>query len=221
MDDGQLVVGESVTRTFGAGRGSITAIEGATFSIRAGSHVAIVGPSGSGKSTLLHLIAGLDEPTSGTIRWPGLGERSELRPGLVGVAFQGPSLLPPLSIAENVELPAMLNGGPDGAGTGAAASMRAFEVEAVADKLPEEVSGGQAQRAGLARAFVAGRRLILADEPTGQQDRATAARILDAMLTIARREGITLVIATHDEMVASRMPVRWAIHSGRIATEAA
>ena len=224
MRDALLVVGQLVTRMYGSGQASFAAVAEADFTVEPGQHVAIVGPSGSGKSTLLHLIAGLDEPTSGAIRWPSLGDRDVLRPGPVAVAFQGPSLLPPLTVAENVELPTILSGdaGDERSAEGrtVAELLELFEVSELAGKLPEEISGGQSQRVGLARAFMGLPRLVLVDEPTGQQDRATAARVLDTMLEIAARDGIALVVATHDEMVAGRMSLRWSMQAGRLFTEA-
>src|SRR2546427_5272747 len=109
-----LVRAMSIERAFGVGGAQVKAVTDATFSVAAGDTVALAGPSGSGKSTLLHLIAGLDAPTSGSIEWPALGERRALRPGPVAMAFQGPSLLPPLTVLENVALPVILAGGADG-----------------------------------------------------------------------------------------------------------
>ena len=111
MSAESLVHADSLVKTFGAGAAAVTAVADATFTIEPGEHIALVGPSGSGKSTLLHLIAGLESPTDGTIVWPALGPRETLRPGAIGLAFQGPSLLPPLSVAENVALPIILGGG--------------------------------------------------------------------------------------------------------------
>src|SRR5438552_4215376 len=109
MDD-VLVRAEDAGRAFGAGQQAVAAVSGATFTIRGGDRIALIGPSGSGKSTLLHLMAGLDAPTSGTIEWPALGERSVLRPELVTMSFQGPSLMPPLTVTENVSLPLLIAG---------------------------------------------------------------------------------------------------------------
>src|SRR5262245_1622758 len=97
-----------VSRVYGSGPSAVEAVVGATFSVRPGDRVVLVGPSGSGKSTLLHLMAALDRPSSGEIEWPGLGPREALRPGPVAVVFQGQSLLPPLTVLENVELPVLL-----------------------------------------------------------------------------------------------------------------
>jgi predicted ABC-type transport system involved in lysophospholipase L1 biosynthesis ATPase subunit len=216
-----LVRGERVARTFDSGRGSITAVSDATFTIEPGETIALVGPSGSGKSTLLHLIAGLDAPTSGEIAWPGIGARDDLRPTSVSVAFQSASLLPPLSVLENVALPLLLAAGSeDDAVRTARGLLTRFELDGLADRLPEELSGGQAQRAGLARALVGRPRLVLTDEPTGQQDRGTGARVIEVLLAAASDVGAALVIATHDLAIADRAPRRWTLTDGVLRTEA-
>lgn len=221
MTGDRLVQAESLEKVFGVGPSSFKAIEDATFTIEPGERVALVGPSGSGKSTLLHLVAGLEDPTSGALAWPALGARETLRPGPVGIAFQGPSLLPPLTASENVALPIILNGGSEREALGAAADLLdAFEVGDVATKLPEELSGGQMQRVGLARAFAGTPQLVLADEPTGQQDHATGARVMEAALALASLTNTVLVVATHDPSVAERLTRVWSIQDGRLRTEA-
>ena len=184
-----------------------------------GQRTSIVGPSGSGKSTLLHLMAGLDEPTHGKVDWPAIGSRNDLRPGPVAVVFQGTSLLAPLTVLENVALPLLLGGA-----TAEAASERALHalellgLEDLRDKLPEEVSGGQAQRAAVARALAGQPTLLLADEPTGQLDRESAHSVVEALVTSADASGAALVVATHDLEVAEAVGERWAMHSGRLQT---
>jgi predicted ABC-type transport system involved in lysophospholipase L1 biosynthesis ATPase subunit len=215
-----LVRAEALTRVHGSGRSAVTALAEATFVIRPGDRIALVGPSGSGKSTLLHLVAGLDRPTSGEIAWPALGPRERLRPGPVAIAFQGPSLLAPLTVLENVALPVLLAGGrPADASEVAMHLLERFEVDAVADKLPEELSGGQSQRAGLARSLAGGPRLVLADEPTGQQDHATAARAMDALMEEIEASGAALILATHDLDIAARFGSRWSVDAGILSTE--
>ena len=210
----------SLDRAYRVGNAQVRAVNDATFSVDAGDSVALLGPSGSGKSTLLHLIAGLDEPTSGSIEWPALGGRWDLRPGPVGVAFQGPSLLPPLTVVENVALPMILAGADEDDATAAARDLLdVFEVDPVADRLPEELSGGQSERAGIARAFSGSPRLVLADEPTGQQDRATGGRLLEAIVTLAVLGGAALIVATHDAAVAERLTARWVMRDGALRTE--
>jgi ABC-type lipoprotein export system ATPase subunit len=162
-------------------------------------------------------MAALDHPTAGTIEWPALGPAAGLRPGLVGVAFQGRSLLDPLTVAENVALPLLLAGADPGAADREAEDlMHRFDLSDSASKLPEELSGGQAQRAALARALAGGPALILADEPTGQQDREGAGRLVDTLLVCLEASGSTLVLATHDPAVAARLPERWSIEDGHL-----
>ena len=219
-DLSSLVRADSLGRTYGSGHGRVTALAHATFAMDPGDRVVLMGPSGSGKTTLIHLIAGLDRPTEGTIEWPGIGARADLRPGPIALAFQGPSLLPPLTVIENVALPVILAGGGEREAIAAARDLLdVFEVDTVSAKLPEELSGGQSQRAGLARAFAGAPRLVLADEPTGQQDRATAGRLVETILTVAALGGVALLIATHDPMVADRLPSRWTMRDGTLTTQ--
>jgi ABC-type lipoprotein export system ATPase subunit len=216
-----LVRAEGLRRQFGKGQGAVVAVAGATIEIRPGDRIALTGPSGSGKSSLLHLIAALDRPSEGVIEWPALGPASDLRPGPVGIAFQGPSLLPPLTVAENVALPALLAGTSDAAATAAAgALLDRLGLAEVASKLPEEISGGQAQRAGLARALIGEPRLILADEPTGQLDRGSAAALIDVLLEHVAATHAALVVATHDIAVAERLPLRWSMSERMLQTGA-
>jgi ABC-type lipoprotein export system ATPase subunit len=216
-----LVRAAGLRRQFGNGQGAVVAVAGATFEIREGDHIALTGPSGSGKTSLLHLIAALDQPSGGVIEWPALGQADDLRPGPVAVAFQGPSLLPPLTVTENVALPALLAGRADAAATAAAGVLiERLGLAEVASKLPEEISGGQAQRAGLARALMGEPRLILADEPTGQLDRGSAAGLMEVLLQQVTVTGAALVVATHDAAVADRLPLRWSMTDRKLQTGA-
>src|SRR4051812_38702574 len=214
-----LVLCEAAARTYGEGSTATVALQSTDCVIGMGDRVALMGPSGSGKSTLLHLMAGLDNPTVGTVSWPGVGPRSSLRPGPVAGIFQGPSLRPPLTVEENVALPLILGGVADTAAHPAAreALERVGLIE-LADKLPEEISGGQAQRVAVARALAGEPRLILADEPTGQLDRASGAIVVDVLLAAAAHAGAALVVATHDPTVAERLRDVWEMHSGRLTT---
>jgi len=204
-------------RTYGAGRTATVALQPTDCEVPERARIAVVGPSGSGKSTLLHLLAGLDEPTVGAVEWPAIGPRSALRPGPVGMVFQGPSLLPPLTVLENVALPALLAGTPDRAARDEARSaLEGLGLAGLADKLPEEISGGQAQRAAVARALVAEPRLLLADEPTGQLDGQSASVLIATLLATAARTDAALVVATHDPAVAEQLHERWEVHDGRL-----
>lgn len=208
-----------VSRVYGSADRATVALEPTDVTIGAGARLALVGPSGSGKSTLLHLMAGLDDPTTGTVEWPAIGGRADVRPGPVAVVFQGPSLLPPLTVEENVALPLILGGRTaDDAGRRARAALELVGLADLAAKLPEEISGGQAQRAAVARALAGEPRLILADEPTGQLDRANGAGVVDVLLAAADHTGAALVISTHDPSVAERLPQRWEMSGGRLHT---
>jgi putative ABC transport system ATP-binding protein len=206
---------EEAARTYGRGPTAVVAVHGASCEVRAGDKIAVTGPSGSGKSTLLHLMAGLELPTAGRVGWPGLGQGPLA--GKVGVVFQGPSLVPALDVAENAALPLVLAGTPEDLARERA--LDALDLVGAADlvnKLPEELSGGQAQRVAVARVVALGPRLVLADEPTGQLDRATGRHIIDVLLGAADEIGAALVVTTHDPTVAERLDERWAMHEGRL-----
>jgi ABC-type lipoprotein export system ATPase subunit len=216
-----LVRCEGVARTFGEGRTAAVALQATDCEVFVGQRIALVGPSGSGKSTLLHLMGGLDDPTVGVVSWPAIGTRDELRPGRVAVIFQGPSLLPPLTVLENTALPLLIGGMTDKEAREVGhAALRALDLDALADKLPEEISGGQAQRVAVARALAGEPSLILADEPTGQLDRANGAAVVDVLLAASEHAGSALLVSTHDLSVAERLPERWEMHSGTIQTGA-
>ncbi len=215
-----LVRGDRVGKVYGQRGHETAAVAEASFEVGAGQSIALVGSSGSGKTTLLHLMAGIDTQTSGTMEWPSLGGRERLRPGPVAMAFQGPSLLAPLSVVENVALPLLLAGArEEDAQIDAWSMLDAMSITALAEKLPEELSGGQEQRVGLARALVSRPTLILADEPTGQLDHENAQALMDLLLGQTAATGATLVLATHDEAIAARLGARWLMSDGRLTTE--
>ena len=214
-----LVECDGAARTYGAGDTATVALQPTDCVVEPGDRIAVVGPSGSGKSTLLHLMAGLDVPTVGTVSWPAIGGAERLRPGPIAVIFQGPSLLPPLTVEENVALPLILGGTPDrDAHAAARRSLELLGLLELREKLPEEISGGQAQRVAVARALSGEPCLILADEPTGQLDRASGAAVVDLLLAATAHAGAALVVSTHDPTVAERLPRRWEMDSGRMTT---
>ena len=216
-----VVHAHDVARTFGKGPAAIVAVHGVSCDVHAGQQIALTGPSGSGKTTLLHLFAGLDAPTTGTVEWPALGSISDLRPGPVAVVFQSQSLLPPLDVVENVALPLLLQGENRSAARSAAmAALERLGLDALASKLPEEISGGQAQRVAIARVLAGRPRLILADEPTGQLDQHNGALVVDALVAAATELGAALIINTHDQTVADRLPIRWSMARGRLTHKA-
>lgn len=217
--DAALAVARGVSRTYRVGAETIVAVAEATCTIGPGARVAIVGASGSGKSTLLQMLGGIETPSGGAIAWPALGPRASLRPRHVAFVFQNQNLLAPLTAAENVELPLVLQGAPQAQAHAIAVdTLERFGLGELRDKLPEELSGGQAQRVAFARAIAVRPALILADEPTGQLDTATADRLLTTALALLDAAGIALVVATHDERVAARMAERWRMDHGTLRT---
>jgi putative ABC transport system ATP-binding protein len=203
--------------------GPVFALDGVSFTVDAGSSVAIIGPSGCGKSTLLGVIGGLAVPTAGAVRIGGEEvsslpdrRRSDFRRTHVGFVYQADNLLPFLTVVENVTLQLAL--------TGASAAVERpldlldrLGLADVADRLPDHLSGGQRQRAAVARAVVHRPQVILADEPTGALDADNAAGVLDLLLEAHREIGATLVMVTHDRDAAGRMDRRIGLRDGRVA----
>jgi len=213
-----MVVCQEVACTFGSGTAAVVAVHGANATVTPSTRVALTGPSGSGKSTLLHLMAGLETPTAGTVSWPGLGGHPLAVPGRIGVVFQGPSLLPALDVVENVALPLLLaDTAEDEATTRAVGALDLLAIGDLARKLPEQLSGGQAQRVAVARALAARPALILADEPTGQLDHEAAALVIDVLLHATTALDAALVVSTHDPLIAQRLPSRWAMRDGTLS----
>jgi ABC-type lipoprotein export system ATPase subunit len=213
-----LVVCDRAARTFGRGATAVVAVHGLTCHIRAGDVIALTGPSGSGKSTALHLLAGLDEPTNGSITWPAIGDRSALRPGPVSMVFQGPSLMPSLDVLENVALPLVLAGTYDKEARSAADdALNRLGLLGLRERLPDQLSAGQAQRVAVARSLAGAPVLLLADEPTGQLDRSNGTLVIDALITTAAATGAALIVATHDARVAARLEIQWTMADGRLS----
>lgn len=207
-------------RTYLQGKIPVQVLTSITGAVVPGDRIAVVGPSGSGKSTLLHLMGGLDTPTSGSISWPELGPKMDLRPKKIGLIFQTESLLAPLTVLENVELPLLLEDvKPLEARAAAIKALKDIDLETIADKLPEELSGGQAQRVAVARALSSRPKLILADEPTGQLDHPTAQRLFDVLLASIENSDTALVVATHDQAIAGRLRTAWHLQYGRLEVE--
>ncbi len=201
-----------LSKTYRRGDQPIPVLEGLDLDVNEAEFIALMGPSGSGKSTLLNLIAGIDQPTAGTIQIGGVdiarlreGELADWRAAHVGFIFQFYNLMPVLTAFENVELPLLL--------TSLGRAERRRHVEAALamvrltdrmDHYPNELSGGQQQRVAIARALVTDPTLIVADEPTGDLDRVTAAEVLDLLDELHRELGKTIVMVTHDPKAASR-----------------
>jgi putative ABC transport system ATP-binding protein len=220
-----LVVARNVSKWYASGtEREVRALDGVSFSIERGEHVAIVGESGSGKTTLMHLLGALDRPTGGSISIDGvdLATASDralktLRATRIGFVFQGFNLVPALDAVENVALAAHYAGRPRPIALHDAAT-RLAEV-GLADRArhrPTQLSGGQQQRVAIARALVNEPALILADEPTGELDSRTASTILDLLETLNRERGVTLIIVTHSEAVYRRARRVVRLADGRI-----
>ena len=208
---------DDVSRYYADGRLERPALRHISCNVATGACVAVSGPSGSGKSTLLHIMAGLDKPTSGLVTWPALGQEIDLRPDQICLIPQTPSLLPTLTVLENVELCWLLSKGDEAEAR--ASALRALEklgLLSIVDRLPEELSGGQLQRVAAARAIVCEPRLILADEPTGQLDTVTGSRLIEALIDSAANTNAALIVATHDSAVANRMLIQWRIARGKL-----
>jgi putative ABC transport system ATP-binding protein len=212
-----LAVCDRASRTFGHGSLAVVAVHEASCTVTAGSRVALVGASGSGKSTLLQLMAGLDSPTSGSVFWPTWEAGPFQDPSRVGVVFQGLSLIPSLTAVENVAFPLLLQGlGLDVAIAQAMESLDLLGIGTLGDKVPEELSGGQAQRVAVARVVTSRPQLIFADEPTGQLDRASGERVIDVLLETADHLAAGLILATHDASLAARIGAIWRMHDGEL-----
>jgi putative ABC transport system ATP-binding protein len=217
-----LVRCADLSRTYGRGDRAVVAVHGATCEVGRGDRIALVGRSGSGKSTLLHLISGLEPATSGTVTWPGqIGPSSRIAPG-AGVVFQGPSLVPALDVVENVALPLVLAGVPDRqARARAHQALVTVGIDELGTALPDELSGGQAQRVAVARVVAVRPPVILADEPTGQLDRTTGEHIVTLLIAVADEIDAALVVATHDAGVADHLEQRWEMRDGRLCVSLA
>jgi putative ABC transport system ATP-binding protein len=211
-----ILVFESVSRRFVMMGGDVIALASVNCIINAGDRIAVMGPSGSGKSTLMALMAQLDTPSSGSITWSGFPIGEAVRPKNIGLSFQTPSLIPALTAVENVEVPLLILGDRMDVREKAIKALEYFELEHLADRLPEELSGGQAQRVAMVRALVTSPLLILADEPTGQLDQVTGQSVIAKLIEKSEQTGAALLIATHDHAVAEKMNTIWHMNHGTL-----
>ncbi|WP_375259561.1 ABC transporter ATP-binding protein [Citreimonas sp.] len=217
-----LLALESVTKSYTGADGPVPVLQGVDLSLEAGGTLALTGESGSGKSTLLHLVGGLDTADSGTIRLNGqdvteLDDRGRagLRRGTVGLIFQQFNLIPSLDVAANIAFQARLADRYDSDRANRLAD--ALGLGAQLRKYPEQLSGGQQQRVAIARTLAAAPALVLADEPTGNLDEATAGQVLDQMLELVAETGAALLMVTHSPTLAARMDRRAHLTRGRLA----
>jgi len=229
MDNSSLVKIRGAHKVYSRGSERIDVLNGVDLDVPQGDFLALMGPSGSGKTTLLNLIGGLDRPTSGAVEVGGVpidrlsdGKLAEWRSRHVGFVFQFYNLLPALNAERNVELPLLL--------TSLSKSERrshvatALSVVGLADRsrhYPRQLSGGQEQRVGIARAIVTDPTLLLCDEPTGDLDRKSGDEILDLLQALNRDQGKTIIMVTHDPHAAARARRILHLDKGFLVTEAA
>jgi putative ABC transport system ATP-binding protein len=216
-----------VSQRYATPAGPVEAVRHVSLDVAPGASVAVMGPSGCGKSTLLALIGGLEAPTDGRVtvggrELSGLDEaaRARARRTELGFVFQADNLQPFLTALENVALSLSLAGQPADLARGRALLER-LGLAPWADRLPDQLSGGQRQRVAVARALVHRPRLVLADEPTGSLDRASAGGIVELLLDAQRQTGATLVVVTHDAAVAARLDRTITLRDGAVVADTA
>jgi lipoprotein-releasing system ATP-binding protein len=222
-----VLIANGISKSYPTPRGELQILNSISLSLNRGDAVAIMGPSGSGKSTLLYILVVLDAPTSGTLTLDGqdpfaLGEREQaaFRNRRIGFVFQDHSLLPQCSVLENVLAPTLVGSASDGATRDA--SRRARELLSqvgLSDRLehrPGELSGGEKQRAAIARALIRDPQLILCDEPTGNLDRASADTVASLLIDLHRSRNTILVVVTHSPALAERFPTRYEMNGGTL-----
>jgi putative ABC transport system ATP-binding protein len=221
-----MIVVSDLRKSLRTGSTTVDILKGIDFTIARGEFAAIMGASGSGKSTLLGLLAGLDNPTSGTVSLNGTiisnlpeDQLAQLRGKTIGFVFQSYQLIPTLTALENVLLPYELNDESGSQKDGLARARKlliSVGLESRMDHYPVQLSGGEQQRVALARAFVLRPPIVLADEPTGNLDSANGQHILDLLLHLNRVEGTTLVLVTHDPVLATYASRRITLRDGLV-----
>lgn len=221
-----MIVLENINRSFLVGDQPVAALRDINLSLADGEYLSLMGPSGSGKSTLLNLLGLLDRPSSGTYLLDGGNvtdlsdaQQARVRSEKIGFVFQSFHLVPRLSAAQNIELPMMLAGIPVAERQHRVAELVAsYGLRERADHRPDQLSGGQRQRVAIARATVMNPAILLADEPTGNLDRATGREVLRLLEQLTER-GITLVMVTHDAEIGARAPRQLHMLDGRILSD--
>jgi putative ABC transport system ATP-binding protein len=218
---------EALSKHYATAAGVVRAVDGVTLEVAPGSSLAVTGPSGCGKSTLLGLIAGLESPSGGTVSLGGraishLPERARerIRRREIGLVFQADNLIPHLTAIENVALQLALSGA-SGVLQRCGELLARLGLDGHAGKLPDQLSGGQRQRVAVARALIHRPSMILADEPTGALDAATAETVIEVLQDAQRDLGATLIVVTHDRALAERLDRQLALRDGRAVSGAA
>lgn len=222
-----MIAASALTKSIATSTHRVDILKGIDLEVPKGQFTAIMGPSGSGKSTLLGLLAGLDSPTSGSIKLDGEeitglseDEMATLRGRKVGFVFQAYNLIPTLTAEENILLPYELSGASLGEGRKRARELlETVGLSDRADHYPVQLSGGEQQRIALARAFIGRPPILFADEPTGNLDSENGHRILELLITMNRREGATLVLVTHDRELAGYSDRIITLKDGRIVAD--
>lgn len=224
MPSTPMVAASGLVKTVTTYEGALTILDDISLEVVGGESLAIVGASGSGKSTLLGILAGLDLPSSGTVSLNGhqlteLDEegRARVRAENVGFIFQSFQLLPGLTALENVLLPLELHG-VNNARTAAADFLGRVGLSQRLHHYPQQLSGGEQQRVAIARAFASHPRVLFADEPTGNLDSTTGARVIELLFELNRELGTTLVLITHEDRLAQRCQRRIELSAGRLVT---
>ena len=216
-----------LAKSYPLGRVRVAALRGIDLTIARGEVVVLAGPSGSGKSTLLNVLGALDRPDAGRVELDGVDvatlserERTLLRRRRLGFVFQSFNLVPVLSARENVEYPLLIDGAPRRQCRERALEMlEAVGLERRTQHRPDQLSGGEQQRVAIARALVHRPQAVLADEPTGFLDSATAGSVLELLERLNRDLGVTVVLATHDPSLIARAPRRVVLRDGRVAVD--
>jgi putative ABC transport system ATP-binding protein len=224
-----MIVVEGLRRSIRNGTRTVDILKGLDFAIPRGQFAAIMGSSGSGKSTLLGLLAGLDTPTAGNVHLNGTAisylpedKLAQVRGKTIGFVFQSYQLIPTLTALENVLLPHELNANAKDGKAGLARARELLTSVGLGDRVdhyPVQLSGGEQQRVALARAFILRPPIVLADEPTGNLDTTNGAHVLELLLNLNRREGTTLVLVTHDPVLASYANRRIVLRDGVILSD--
>lgn len=215
---------ENITKSVISNDNQLSILKGISFNIKQGESVAIMGTSGAGKSTLMSLLAGLDQPTSGSISLLGATisdmddeQRAKIRSESIGFVFQNFLLIPSLTALQNVTLPMVLRGNEDDDSNNekAKALLKEVGLSGRETHLPTQLSGGEQQRVALARAFVTRPKILFADEPTGNLDQKTAQHVIELLFAMNKEQGTTLVLVTHDANLAKRCQRTLIINDGQ------